>query len=70
MLGSNPSADQGPTPMRGNNHVSPFPSSLSHIGMVAKAINPGGLGAGPHVFHPLKTRKTLNFSQGEEHRQG
>jgi hypothetical protein len=50
MLGSNPSADPGPKTRRGVIHGTPFRlhPALS-LGIGIKAINPGGMGAGPHV---------------------
>jgi putative ABC transport system permease protein len=56
MLGSNLSADSGTKTEAGCRHGTPFPYPSLRIG--TKAINPGGLGAGPQVHHPLRIRNS------------
>jgi hypothetical protein len=51
MLGSNPSADSGTKTEAGCECGTPFHYPSLRIG--TKAINPGGLGAGPQNHHPL-----------------
>lgn len=57
MLGSNPSADSGPKTEAGCLNGIPF-RILINLGIGTKAINPGGLGAGPQVHYPPKTRNS------------
>jgi hypothetical protein len=61
MLGSNPSADSGPKTEAGCLNHTPF-RILIALGIGTKAINPGGLGAGPQHIYPLRTRNSPFFT--------
>jgi len=52
MLGSIPSADSGTKTEAGCQHVTPFHYPSLRIG--TKAINPGGMGAGPQRYSHLE----------------
>ena len=52
MLGSIPRADSGTKTEAGCQHVTPFHYPSLRIG--TKAINPGGMGAGPHSYSHLE----------------
>jgi hypothetical protein len=56
MLGSNPSADSGTKTEAGCHHGTPF--HYPSLRIRTKAINPRGLGVGPQIHYPLKTRKS------------
>lgn len=56
MLESNPSADSGTKTEAGCRNGTPFHYPSLRIG--TKAINSGGLGAGPQIHYPLRTQNS------------
>jgi hypothetical protein len=64
MLGSNPSADSGAKTETGS-FIDPVPSLL-HLRFGTCALNPGGLGAGPHKEMPT-TNSEFPLIQGGEY---
>jgi len=78
MLGSNPSAVQGPRPRWGVSMAPRFAFYLAAsgfslpplLGIGIKALNPGGLGAGPHLYTHLEARipHFVGCSQGHPFR--
>jgi hypothetical protein len=63
MLESNPSADSGTKTEAGCRYGTPFHYPSLRIG--TKAINSGGLGAGPQIDYPLKTRNSHKICQSK-----
>ena len=55
MLGSNPSAAPGPKTEAECHLGTPFRAhrNFKDLGIGINAINPGGMGAGPHVYEVL-----------------